>query len=92
MRTAPRECWPSSCTSLHGQAAEGCTNLMHTLNRISLEYCALLPIRNGMKDGTPNRTPVMIMVEASWQDQSGTVQKVRARIENKSPGGARVFG
>ena len=44
-----------------------------------------------MKDGTPEpRTPVMIMVEASWQDQSGTVQKVRARIENKSPGGACV--
>jgi len=44
-----------------------------------------------MKDGTPEpRTPVMIMVEASWRDQSGTVQTVRARIENKSPGGACV--
>jgi len=44
-----------------------------------------------MKDGTPEpRTPVMIMVEASWEDQSGTVQSTRARIENKSSGGACI--
>jgi hypothetical protein len=50
-----------------------------------------LPMRNGMKDGTPEpRTPVMIMVEASWEDQSGTVQSTRARIENKSSGGACI--
>lgn len=44
-----------------------------------------------MNDGTPEpRTPVMIMVEATWQDQSGTVQSTRARMENKSPGGACI--
>jgi hypothetical protein len=42
-----------------------------------------------MSKGTPEaRTPVMIMVEAFWQDQSGTVQSVHARMQNKSPGGA----
>lgn len=50
-----------------------------------------LPIGNGMRDGTPEpRTPVMIMVEASWEDQNGTIQTTRARIENKSSGGACV--
>jgi len=44
-----------------------------------------------MRDGTPEpRTPVMIMVEASWEDQNGTIQTTRARIENKSSGGACV--
>jgi hypothetical protein len=44
-----------------------------------------------MNDATPEpRTPVMIMVEASWEDQSGTVQSTRARMENKSPGGACI--
>lgn len=44
-----------------------------------------------MNDGTPEpRTPVMIMVEATWEDQSGTVQSTRARMENKSPGGACI--
>jgi hypothetical protein len=44
-----------------------------------------------MSDATPEpRTPVMIMVEASWVDHSGTVQKVSARIENKSSGGACI--
>ena len=32
----------------------------------------------------------MIVVEASWQDQRGTMQAVRARMENKSSGGARI--
>jgi hypothetical protein len=50
-----------------------------------------LPIGNGMNDGTPEpRTPVMIMVEASWADQNGTVHNTRARIENKSAGGACI--
>lgn len=44
-----------------------------------------------MNDGTPEpRTPVMIMVAATWQDQSGTVHSTRARMENKSPGGACI--
>jgi hypothetical protein len=32
----------------------------------------------------------MIMVVASWEDQSGTMQSTRARIENKSSGGACI--
>src|SRR5580765_4263073 len=36
------------------------------------------------------RAAVMIVVEASWQDQRGTMQAVRARMENKSVGGARI--
>ena len=44
-----------------------------------------------MNDGTPEpRTPVMIMVETTWEDQSGTVESTRARMENKSPGGACI--
>lgn len=50
-----------------------------------------LPPVNGMKDSTLDpRTQVMIMVEASWVDQSARVQKARARMENKSMGGACV--
>jgi hypothetical protein len=50
-----------------------------------------LPIKPHMREAVPEpRMPVMIMVDASWQDQSGTVQTVRARIENKSTGGARI--
>ena len=36
------------------------------------------------------RTAVMIVVEATWEDQGGTVQKVRARMENKSVSGACI--
>jgi hypothetical protein len=36
------------------------------------------------------RTPVMIMVDALWQDQSGTLQKTRACMEDKSAGGACI--
>ena len=36
------------------------------------------------------RTAVMILVEASWKDQSGAVQAVPARMENKSAGGACI--
>jgi len=44
-----------------------------------------------MSQGAPEpRTPVMIMVEASWDDQNGLRQRSRARMENKSPGGACV--
>ena len=33
---------------------------------------------------------VMILVEAMWEDQNGTVQKSSARMENHSPGGACI--
>ncbi len=36
------------------------------------------------------RTAVMILVEASWEDQSGTLQTARARMENKSASGACI--
>lgn len=36
------------------------------------------------------RTAVMILVEASWEDQSGTLQTVPARMEDKSAGGACI--
>jgi hypothetical protein len=36
------------------------------------------------------RTAVMISVEASWLDQSGTLQAVPARMEDKSSGGACI--
>jgi hypothetical protein len=36
------------------------------------------------------RAAVMILVEASWKDQSGAVQAVPARMENKSAGGACI--
>ncbi len=36
------------------------------------------------------RTAVMISVEASWKDQSGTLQAVPARMEDKSSGGACI--
>ncbi|MGB7437216.1 MAG: hypothetical protein WBR26_06200 [Candidatus Acidiferrum sp.] len=56
-----------------------------------MNFAAGLPIKNDMEDGTPEpRTPVMIMVEVSWQDQSGTMQTGQARIENKSTGGACI--
>src|SRR3974390_2673701 len=36
------------------------------------------------------RTAVMIMVEASWADQNGTLHKCSARMENTSRSGARI--
>jgi hypothetical protein len=36
------------------------------------------------------RAAVMIVVEVSWVDQRGTLQAVRARMENKSAGGACI--
>jgi hypothetical protein len=44
-----------------------------------------------MSGTTPEpRAAVMILVEASWEDQNGTVQTERARMENKSAGGACI--
>jgi hypothetical protein len=36
------------------------------------------------------RTAVMVLVEATWQDQSGTLQKSRACMINRSHGGACI--
>jgi hypothetical protein len=36
------------------------------------------------------RTAVMILVETSWKDQSGTLQRSGARMENRSAGGACI--
>ena len=56
-----------------------------------MNVAARLPIKKDMKDATPEpRTPVMIMVDATWQDHNGTVQTARSRIENKSAGGACI--
>jgi hypothetical protein len=47
--------------------------------------------RNSVNEQVPEpRTAVMILVETSWEDQSGTLQKTRARMENRSPGGACI--
>src|SRR5271157_251004 len=44
-----------------------------------------------MPEGTPEpRIPVMIVVEATWEDQSGTLQTARARMENRSVSGACI--
>lgn len=44
-----------------------------------------------MRDATPEpRTAVMILVEASWEDQSGTLRRERARMENTSNSGACI--
>ena len=36
------------------------------------------------------RALVMIQVEASWEEPSGAWQTIRARMEDKSAGGARI--
>ena len=36
------------------------------------------------------RTPVMTLVEASWEDSDGVSQKISARMEDKSVGGACI--
>lgn len=42
-----------------------------------------------MSEVTPERrTAVMILVEASWEDQSGTLVEACVRMENKSVSGA----
>jgi hypothetical protein len=44
-----------------------------------------------MAAGIPElRTPVMILVDLSWEDQIGVVKKTRACMEDKSAGGARL--
>ena len=44
-----------------------------------------------MNEVTPEpRIPVMIVVEATWEDQSGTSQTARARMENRSVSGACI--
>jgi hypothetical protein len=44
-----------------------------------------------MRDATPEpRTAVMILVEASWGDQSGTLRRERAGMENTSNSGACI--
>jgi hypothetical protein len=44
-----------------------------------------------MRDATPEpRTAVMILVEASWEDQSGTLRRECARMENTSNSGACI--
>ena len=44
-----------------------------------------------MKDPIPEpRTAVMIVVEASWQDEKGILQRERARMENTSISGACI--
>ena len=45
----------------------------------------------GMSGATPEaRTAVMILVEATWEDQSGTVHSSPARMENRSTHGACI--
>lgn len=68
---------------------------LHTVGRQGrVHQCGAVLARRrgiGMNEGTPEpRTPVMIMVKASWEDQTGTVQNASARIENKSSGGACI--
>jgi hypothetical protein len=44
-----------------------------------------------MSAGMPElRTPVMIRVEASWEDLAGALHTTRARMEDKSAGGACI--
>ena len=44
-----------------------------------------------MSERTPEpRMPVMIVVEVSWADQTGALQRARARMENKSVSGACI--
>ena len=44
-----------------------------------------------MTETTPEqRTAVMILVEVTWEDQSGTAQKTRACMVNRSSGGACI--
>jgi hypothetical protein len=55
------------------------------------EFIQVLADKDAMSGITPEpRTAVMILVEASWENQDGTVQTARARMENKSSGGACI--
>jgi hypothetical protein len=51
----------------------------------------ILPKEEGMSGAAPEpRTAVMILVEASWVDNSGTVRSTPARMENRSAHGACI--
>jgi hypothetical protein len=44
-----------------------------------------------MHQGVPElRKPVMIVIEATWEDENGATQTTRARVENNSGGGACI--
>lgn len=44
-----------------------------------------------MHQGMPElRKPVMIVIEATWEDENGATQTTRARVENNSGGGACI--
>jgi hypothetical protein len=54
-----------------------------------MKYFLTLPIGYLMSTVRPElRTPVMIVVDASWQDGRGVLQTAKARMEDKSAGGA----
>jgi hypothetical protein len=57
----------------------------------SLNCSFILPIEEDMSGATPEpRTAVMILVEASWLDNSGTLRSLTARMENRSAHGACI--
>src|SRR5208337_1198232 len=54
-------------------------------------FTRLFADRGSMNAVTPEpRIPVMIVVEATWEDQSGALQTARARMENRSVSGACI--
>src|SRR6266853_6901378 len=57
----------------------------------AVNYFQFLPIDSYMSIFTPGlRTPVMTLVDASWEDPNGDWQTITARMEDKSAGGACV--
>src|SRR5580704_14727637 len=58
---------------------------------MAAELLLCLADRGGMSGATPEaRTAVMILVEASWLDQSGALRLMTARMENRSAHGACI--
>jgi hypothetical protein len=58
---------------------------------MAAELLLYLADRRSMSGATPEaRTAVMILVEASWLDNSGTLRSVTARMENRSAHGACI--
>jgi hypothetical protein len=54
-----------------------------------LDFFNFLPMVDDKAISMPElRTPVMIFVEARWHDESGSLQKTRACMQDKSAGGA----
>jgi hypothetical protein len=52
---------------------------------------SLCLLRRRMRDAIPEpRTAVMILAEASWEDQNGILRRERARMENTSDSGACI--